>query len=74
MWVIASKNVGMLCEDRKDIKLYKDTRYWYARLFAKTWFDKIDKMDKDLLKRLKKLLTNHTIIGEYCGNYFLTFH
>lgn len=79
MWVIASKNVGMLCGKREDILSYynrhiKDKnargkgRFQYASLFAEAWFDKLETMEKEKVMELKKFLADRTIIGEYCGN------
>ena len=67
-WVIASKNVAMLCRDKRDIDDYYGRRFDYAKLFGRAWFRKIKSMSKEKVKSLKKFLSNKTIIGEYCGD------
>lgn len=60
----------MLCETRYDIKLYKGRRYSYAAIFAGAWFDRLETFSKSKIEKLKKFLSNRTIIGEYCGTFF----
>ena len=71
-WVIASKNVTTLVRNRADIDHYvqaKDqSRYAFAILIAKAWFDILENKVDDV-DQLKKEMTGKTLVGEYCGNY-----
>lgn len=69
-FIIASKNVGLLARDEKDLELYppKALRYNFAYLMAKCWFTLISEFKKKDLEALKKDMTHRTFIGEYIGN------
>lgn len=68
-WVIASKNVGIVARDSKDLEEYSEERYHFAKLIAETWFKYVDKIKEDgMLEDLKKELDSRTFVGEYCGN------
>ena len=60
--------MSILVKDAKDLKLYQGERYGFALLIAEAWFGIVDKLNKNQIQELKKDLTGHTIIGEYCGN------
>ena len=69
-WVICSKNVALIAEDKSDISYYKSDRYAFAREMAHVWFDKLDELKKKGFKieELKKDLQDMTLIGEYVGS------
>ncbi|KRX03494.1 hypothetical protein PPERSA_02873 [Pseudocohnilembus persalinus] len=67
-WVIASKNVSMLCQYKRDIYIYKGDRYQYAQLIAETWFNILNKIGRKQAEQLKEYLDNMTLVGEYVGN------
>ena len=81
-WVIASKNVALICYNLLDLyenyePLYKSnnhiikpTRYNIAFQIALCWFDILEKKTKEEIEQIKKEMTNKTFCGEYCGNQY----
>jgi len=69
-FIIASKNVGLLARDEKDLDLYppKAIRYNFSYLMAKCWFTLISELKKKDLEALKKDMAHRTFVGEYIGN------
>lgn len=68
-WIICSKNVSLLAEKEEDIAPYeKDNsgRYRFAILIAQAWFKYLQQCQN--VSDLKRFLSEHTLIGEYCGN------
>lgn len=53
----------MMASSLKDLDIYDGKRYTYAKAIAKQWFKEIEHLDKDKLKRLKKLLDGFTLVG-----------
>lgn len=69
MWIVSSKNVGMLLRDKADIDRYPDERYQFAKNIALVWMNKIEDLkEKGQLEDLKKEMANKTLVGEYIGN------
>lgn len=79
-WVIASKNVCLLAECRKDLASYppyhksggekKPSRYSFAHIIGQCWFDILDNFTKDEINKLKEYLDGKTFVGEYVGNQY----
>ena len=76
-WVIASKNVCLTANNRKDLDYYnprnKDgnpTRYSFAYVIGQCWFDILDNFKKEEIENLKNYLDNKTFVGEYVGNQY----
>ena len=81
-WVIASKNVALICSCINDLyenyePLYKNnnnkikpTRYNIAFQIALCWFDILEQKTKDEIEEIKSEMTNKTFCGEYCGNQY----
>ena len=81
-WVIASKNVSLICSNLTDLyehyePLYKNnkyqikpTRYNIAFQIALCWFDIIEHKTNKEIDDIKKELSNRTFCGEYCGNQY----
>jgi len=77
-WIIASKNVSIICRNRTDLTYYKAKelskefnyrRYNYCVEFAETWFNFIDNPSfQDSLKQFKNEIIGHTLIGEIVGD------
>lgn len=67
-WSCSSKNVTILVESKNDINLYKEERFYYAKLIAKTWLDFLETKSETEITELKNYLNDHTFVGEYCGN------
>ena len=78
-WVIASKNVSLICKNRNDLydnyeplhkNSFKPTRYNIAFQIALCWFDILENKTEDEINELKKYMNNKTFSGEYCGNQY----
>ena len=81
-WVIASKNVALICFNLKDLyehyePLYKNnnykikpTRYNIAFQIALCWFDILENKTNEEIEEIKNAMTNKTFCGEYCGNQY----
>ena len=68
-WVIASKNVGLLAREERDLELYSQDRYYFARLIGEVWFKIVKRLtDEGKIEDLKKEMNGRTFVGEYCGN------
>ena len=67
-WVACSKNVGMIFQTWADIEKYTDGRFEYSKMIGKCWLKMIEDINPDLLESLKDYLSQHTFVGEYCGN------
>ncbi|KAL7067045.1 hypothetical protein ACR3K2_26070 [Cryptosporidium serpentis] len=79
-WIIASKNVTMLCSEPSDINhsIYLEDRYTAVRLIARTWFDLIDSLvhpecnieehNITNINQIKKVLSANTLLAELVGN------
>ena len=57
-----------MIKDAVDIRLYQGERYSFAQLMAQCWLQMITGKKGADLQKLKEELTNHTLVGEYCGN------
>ena len=74
MWIVASKNVSIALRKESDIECYIDesadkSRYSFAKLMAKKWFEKVSELEKEgLLSGLKEDIDGKTMVGEYIGN------
>ena len=78
-WVIASKNVSLLCVNIKDLyenyeplhkNSMKPTRYNIAFQIGLCWFDILENKSNEEIENIKKLMNNKTFCGEYCGNQY----
>ena len=78
-WVIASKNVALICKNRNDLydnyeplhkNSYKPTRYNIAFQIALCWFDILENKNEDEINEIKTCMNNKTFCGEYCGNQY----
>ena len=76
-WVIASKNVCLLANNRDDLEEYppftksgKPTRYSFAYIIGQCWFDILKNFKKDEINKLKDYLDGKTFVGEYVGNQY----
>ena len=81
-WVIASKNVALICSNLNDLyehyePIYKlnnnkikPTRYNIAFQIALCWFDILENKQKEEIDKIKNEMTNKTFCGEYCGNQY----
>lgn len=70
-WVVCSKNVALIAQNREHIATYKTDRFYFAREMAYVWFDKLDELEKEkvgTIDALKKDLNGMTMIGEYVGS------
>jgi hypothetical protein len=77
-WVIASKNVSLLAENKDQVlkKGYytqdRQSRFFFAIHIALQWFEILDKIKKvhgpEKVDQLKKDLNARTMVGEYIGN------
>ena len=76
-WVIASKNVCLLANNRDDLEEYppftrggKPTRYSFAHIIGQCWFDILQNFKKEEIKKIKDYLDGKTFVGEYVGNQY----
>ena len=79
-WVIASKNVCLLANNRDDLedyppyKIYKNeknpTRYSFAYKIGQCWFDILENFKKEEINKIKEYLNGKTFVGEYVGNQY----
>ena len=78
-WVIASKNVSLICKGRVDLydnyeplhkNSYKPTRYNIAFQIALCWFDILENKEEEEINEIIKYMNNRTFCGEYCGNQY----
>ena len=76
-WVIASKNVCLLAKNRKDLEEYppytksgKPTRYSFAYIIGKCWFDILQNFTPGEINKIKEYLNGKTFVGEYVGNQY----
>ena len=81
-WVLASKNVSLICSNSYDLyknyePLYKNknnrfkpTRYNIAFQIALCWFDILENKTEEEINEIKKEMSNKTFCGEYCGNQY----
>ena len=81
-WVIASKNVSLICTNLNDLyehyePCYKlnnnktrPTRYNIAFQIALCWFDILEIKTKEETDLIKNEMSNRTFCGEYCGNQY----
>ena len=76
-WVISSKNVCLLAQNRKDLEYYpprnkddKPTRYSFAYIIGQCWFDILENFTKDEINKIKEYLNGKTFVGEYVGNQY----
>ena len=79
-WVIASKNVCLLANNRDDLedyppyKIYKNeknpTRYSFAYKIGQCWFDILENFKKQEINKIKEYLNGKTFVGEYVGNQY----
>ena len=75
-WVISSKNVCLLAQNRKDLEYYpptkggNPTRYSFAYIIGQCWFDILDNFTKDEINKIKDYLNGKTFVGEYVGNQY----
>ena len=81
-WVIASKNVCLLAENRSDLKYYQPyminkvtkekipTRYSFAHIIGQCWFDILENFSDAEIKKIKEYLDGKTFVGEYVGNQY----
>ena len=78
-WVIASKNVSLICKNRNDLydnyeplhkNSFKPTRYNIAFQIALCWFDILEEKSEDEINEIKVCMNNRTFCGEYCGNQY----
>ena len=76
-WVIASKNVCLLAQDRSDLDEYspktkagKPTRYSFAYIIGQCWFDILKNFTTEEINKIKEYLNGKTFVGEYVGNQF----
>ena len=73
-WVVCSKNVALLCQNREQISdsVYANPRYSFAREMANVWLDKVEALKKErgdaAIDELKSDLDGNTLIGEYIGS------
>lgn len=67
-FIVCSKNVGIIFRDSKDIDWYSGQRYSYAQQISRTWLKQFYELDAEKQDQLKEFLSEHTFIGEYCGN------
>lgn len=37
-------------------------------MIAFTWLRMVNELDSDLVEKLKQFMSEHTFVGEYCGN------
>jgi len=71
MWVFCSKNVALLAREEDDLEKYcGDTRsrYAFAYLISKAWFNKLNEMEASKIEELKADIDGKTMVGEYCGD------
>ena len=78
-WVIASKNVSLICKNRNDLydnyeplhkNSFKPTRYNIAFQIALCWFDILEDKSEEEINEIKTCMNNRTFCGEYCGNQY----
>ena len=76
-WVIASKNVCLLAENRDDLEYYppnakngNPTRYSFAYKIGQCWFDILKNFSKEEINKIKEYLNGKTFVGEYVGNQY----
>ena len=76
-WVIASKNVCLLANNRDDLEEYppftksgKPTRYSFAYIIGQCWFDILKNFKKEEINKIKDYLDGKTFVGEYVGNQY----
>ena len=71
VWVICSKNVALVAQERKHISTYLGDRFLFAKEMAHVWFDKLEELETKApgsIESLKKDLNGNTLIGEYIGS------
>lgn len=69
-WLIASKNVSVLCRTELDIDLYQRDRFEHAKIIAHAWFKILERIKNKgaNISEMKYFLKTHTMIGEYVGD------
>lgn len=68
-FVIASKNVGLVARTVEDVNKYEDSKFQFAKLIGRVWFNYLDSIEKKgLLQQFKSEIADQTLIGEYIGN------
>lgn len=67
-FVVCSKNVGITFRNVDDIDWYRGQRFSYAQQISRTWLKQFYELDEETQDEVKEFLSNHTFIGEYCGN------
>ncbi|EEA08107.1 uncharacterized protein CMU_010550 [Cryptosporidium muris RN66] len=77
-WIIASKNVTILCSESNDINhsIYLENRYTAVKLIARAWFNLIDSLRPEYniehnmtnINRIRNILSGNTLLAELVGN------
>lgn len=53
----------MVASCLEDLEIYDGKRYSYAKVIARQWFKEIEHLEKEKIRKLKKLLDGFTLIG-----------
>ena len=67
-FIIGSKNYTIAVSDSAELASYTGVDALHCLTIAKFLMEKIESLSTDKLQKLKELLENHTLIGEYVGD------
>lgn len=67
-WIIASKNVTILLQNRENLSQYIKKRHYWPKIIAEQWFEYLQTLSTSQISELKTALNGLTLLGEHCGH------